>query len=122
MVRVKPHPLTVPQETNQAWSMDFMHDQFSDGRTFRLFNVIDDFNREGLGIQIDLSLPSERVIRSLEQIISWRVDTRAFPLLSHVQISAASGQTNMAHAGRPAPTSEGFGICADSAACTFDDE
>lgn len=52
--------------------MDFMHDQLSDGRTFRLFNVIDDFNREGLGIEVDFSLPSERVIRSLEQIMAWR--------------------------------------------------
>jgi putative transposase len=52
--------------------MDFMHDQLDDGRSFRLFNVIDDFNREGLGIEVDLSLPAERVIRSLEQIIEWR--------------------------------------------------
>ena len=72
MVRVKPEPLTVPDTTNQVWSMDFMHDQLEDGRTFRLFNVIDDFNREALGIEVDFSLPSERVIRSLEQIIEWR--------------------------------------------------
>ena len=52
--------------------MAFMHDQLDDGRNFRLFNVIDDFNREGLGIEVDFSLPSERVIRSLEQIIEWR--------------------------------------------------
>jgi putative transposase len=37
-----------------------------------LFNVIDDFNREGLGIEVDFSLPSERVIRSLEHIMEWR--------------------------------------------------
>ncbi len=49
-----------------------MHDQLSDGRSFRLFNVIDDFNREGLGIEVDFSLPAERVIRSLNQIIEWR--------------------------------------------------
>jgi putative transposase len=55
-----------------VWSMDFMHDQLSDGRSFRLFNVLDDFNREGLGIEVDLSLPSGRVIRALEQIIEWR--------------------------------------------------
>ncbi|GAM53875.1 hypothetical protein EBME_2338 [bacterium endosymbiont of Mortierella elongata FMR23-6] len=48
------------------------NDQLSDGRSIRLFNVIDDFNREGLGIEVDFSLPSERVIRSLEQIIEWR--------------------------------------------------
>lgn len=49
-----------------------MHDQLSDGRSYRLFNVIDDFNREGLCIDVDFSLPSERVIRSLDQIIEWR--------------------------------------------------
>ena len=71
MVREKPDALTVPQELNQVWSMDFMHDQLSDGRTFRLFNVIDDFNREALGIDVDFSLPAPRVIRSLDQVIEW---------------------------------------------------
>ena len=44
----------------------------STGRCILLFNVIDDFNREALGIDVDFSSPSERVIRSLEQIIAWR--------------------------------------------------
>ncbi|GAB3684464.1 hypothetical protein GCM10028792_35580 [Salinisphaera aquimarina] len=57
--------------------MDFMHDQLSDGRGFRWFNVIDDYNREGLGIEVDLSLPSARVIRSLEQIMEWRGKPKA---------------------------------------------
>ena len=70
--REKPEPLAVPEEINQVWSMDFMHDQLSDGRGFRLLNVIDDHNREALGIEIDFSLPSERVIRALKQIIEWR--------------------------------------------------
>jgi putative transposase len=52
--------------------MDFMHDQLADGRSIRLFNVIDDYNREGLGIEVDFSLPAERVIRSLDRIIEWR--------------------------------------------------
>ncbi|QTG35370.1 IS3-like element ISXac2 family transposase [Xanthomonas phaseoli pv. phaseoli] len=72
LVRERPEPLAVPEAINQVWSMDFMHDQLADGRSFRLFNVLDDFNREGLGIEVDLSLPSARVIRSLEQIIEWR--------------------------------------------------
>ena len=72
IVRERPEPLTVPDAINQCWSMDFMHDQLCDGRSYRLFNVIDDFNREALAIEIDLSLPSERVIRALEQIIEWR--------------------------------------------------
>lgn len=52
--------------------MDFMADRLADGRQFRLLNVLDDFNREGLGIEIDFSLPSERVVRALNQIIEWR--------------------------------------------------
>ena len=72
IVREKPEPLAVPEIINQCWSMDFMHDQLSDGRSYRLFNVIDDFNREALSIDIDLSLPSERVVRALDQIIEWR--------------------------------------------------
>lgn len=70
--REKPEPLTVPLAINHCWSMDFMHDQLGDGRTFRLFNVIDDYNREGLGIEVDLSLPALRVTRALDQIIEWR--------------------------------------------------
>jgi putative transposase len=72
LVRQMPDPLLVPNAINEVWSMDFMHDQLSDGRCFRLLNVIDDHNRESLGIEIDFSLPSERVIRALEQIIEWR--------------------------------------------------
>ena len=72
LVRKMPEPLAVPKAINVVWSMDFMHDQLSDGRCFRLFNVIDDYNRESLGIEIDFSLPSERVMRALQQIIEWR--------------------------------------------------
>lgn len=49
-----------------------MHDQLMDWRPFRLLNVIDEFNREALRIEVDFSLPAERLIRELEQIISWR--------------------------------------------------
>jgi putative transposase len=45
-MRASPEPLAVPDAIHQTWSMDVMHHQFSHGRTFRLFNVIDDFNRE----------------------------------------------------------------------------
>lgn len=72
LVREHLEPLAVPDAINEVWSMDFMHDQFSDGRSFRQFNVLDDFNREGLAIEVDLSLPSTLVIWALEQIIEWR--------------------------------------------------
>lgn len=73
-LRIKPkrrlkrdRPLEVGTATaiNQVWSMDFMSDSLSDGRTLRAFNVLDDYSREGLGIEVDLSFPAVRVIRSL---------------------------------------------------------
>jgi len=70
--RDKPDALAVPDAPNMTWSMDFMADRLGDGRQFRLLNVLDDFNREGLGIEVDFSLPAERVIRSLDRIIEWR--------------------------------------------------
>ena len=71
--RDKPEPLAVPDDVpNDTWSMDFMADQLADGRPIRTLNVLDDFSREGLCIEVDFSLPAERVIRSLNQIIEWR--------------------------------------------------
>lgn len=72
LVREKPEPLSVPDTINESWSMDFMHDQLGNSRRYRLLNVIDDYNREALDIEVDFSLPSERVIRTLDQIIEWR--------------------------------------------------
>ncbi|NMI24581.1 DDE-type integrase/transposase/recombinase, partial [Xanthomonas hortorum] len=57
---------------NAGWSIDFMSDALWDGRRFRTFNVIDDFSREALAIEVDLNLPAARVIRTLERIAAWR--------------------------------------------------
>ena len=78
--RDKPDALSVPTAANQVWSMDFMSDSLRDGRTMRTFNVMDDYNREGLAMEVDLSLPSQRVIRSLEQVIEWRGRPQAIRL------------------------------------------
>jgi len=64
-------PLVVPMQANQTWSLDFMSDALSNGRAFRTLNVIDDFNREALWIEVDTSLPAERVVRVLEQLLLW---------------------------------------------------
>lgn len=69
--RIK-QPLTIPTAPNQMWSIDFMSDSLVDGRKFRLFNVIDDFNRESLAIEVDTSLPSLRVLRVLKKLIAQR--------------------------------------------------
>ena len=67
-----PEPLKEPTHPNQVWSLDFMHDQLSDGRSYRLLNVIDDYRREGLVIEAGFSLPALRVIRTLNQLLEWR--------------------------------------------------
>lgn len=67
-----PEPLSVPLAANQCWSIDFMSDSLQCGRRFRTFNVVDDFNREALAIEVDLSLPALRVTRVLERIAAWR--------------------------------------------------
>jgi len=65
-------PLSVPKGINESWSMDFMSDSLTCGRRFRTLNIIDDHNREALNIEIDTSLPTRRVIRSLRQVIEER--------------------------------------------------
>ncbi len=67
-----PLPLVVPPEANQVWSADFMSDVLWDGRRFRTFNVIDDFNREALAVEIDTGISAQRVVRILDQIAVWR--------------------------------------------------
>tara|TARA_R100000687_G_scaffold82893_1_gene83725 strand:+ start:1906 stop:2619 length:714 start_codon:yes stop_codon:yes gene_type:complete len=67
-----PEPLCVPELTNHCWSIDFMADSLRCGRRFRTFNVVDDFNREALAIEVDLNLPALRVIRTLDRAAAWR--------------------------------------------------
>jgi putative transposase len=65
-------PLVVPPQRNETWSADFMSDSLWSGRRFRTFNVIDDYNREALRIEIDTSLPAARVVRALDELIELR--------------------------------------------------
>jgi putative transposase len=61
-------PLLVPQQPNQVWSADFMNDALYAGSRFRTFNVIDDFNREAIAIEIDTSITARRLIRVFERL------------------------------------------------------
>lgn len=63
-----PMPLLVPSRPDEVWSADFMSDTLYNGVRFRTFNVLDDFNREALAIEIDTSLPSQRLVRVFEQL------------------------------------------------------
>lgn len=70
--RGKPDALSVPISINQVLSMNFMSDSLIDGCSIHTFNVIDDYNRKGLAFDVDLLMPSLRVIRALEQVIERR--------------------------------------------------
>jgi len=70
--RLPSQPLMVPEQANLCWSADFMSDALYSGQRLFTFNVVDDFNREGLGIEVDINLPAPRVIRVLDRIAAWR--------------------------------------------------
>jgi len=70
-LRIK-QPLLTPERPNQVWSADFMCDTLCSGNRFRTFNVIDDFNRECLAVEIDSSITGRRLIRVFERLKSER--------------------------------------------------
>jgi putative transposase len=63
--------------TNQTWAVDFIHDSLLSGRHFRAFAVLDQWSRESLAIEVDLSLTGERVTRVLERLRT----TRGLPIV-----------------------------------------
>jgi putative transposase len=73
--RIK-EPLSVPQGLNYCWSADFMSDALVYGRKVRILNIMDDYNREVLAVEADFSMPAERVINIMEQVIERRSKPR----------------------------------------------
>ena len=67
-----PQRLMAPEMANLSWSVDFMSDVLYGGQRFRTFNVVDDFNREALAIEVDTNLPAARVTRVLDRVAAWR--------------------------------------------------
>ncbi len=61
-------PLPVPSAPNQRWSMDFVHDQLACARSFRVLNVVDDYNRECVGQLVDRSIGGARVAKFLTEL------------------------------------------------------
>ncbi len=76
-VAVPREPMATPQQMNQRWSMDFVHDMLQNGRRIRMLNVVDDCTRECLAIETDTSLPGTRVIAVLERLAELRGLPRA---------------------------------------------
>jgi putative transposase len=65
-------PMSIPQDQNLRWSLDFVMDTLSSGRRFRVLTLVDDFTRECLCLVVDTSLTALRVVRELGQIIESR--------------------------------------------------
>jgi putative transposase len=65
-------PMETPVAANQRWSLDFVADQLTDGRRFRILEVYDDCTRECLALVADTSIGGRRVARELDAIIAWR--------------------------------------------------
>ncbi|MEY9101248.1 putative transposase [Sinorhizobium fredii] len=65
-------PMLIPMTANDRWSLDFVSDQLTDGRRFRILTVVDDCTRECLGLIADTSLSGLRVARELDRIIQAR--------------------------------------------------
>jgi putative transposase len=64
--------LPLPGGQNERWSMDFMTDTLADARTFRTLNIVDDYSREAVAIEVGRSIPASRVIRVLERLARTR--------------------------------------------------
>ncbi|MEY9459742.1 transposase InsO family protein [Bradyrhizobium ottawaense] len=65
-------PMTVPMAPNDRWSLDFVSDQLTDGRRFRILTVVDDCTRECLALVADTSLSGARVARELDRLVMER--------------------------------------------------
>jgi putative transposase len=61
-------PMPVPTQANERWSMDFVRDTLGDGRAFRALTIVDDCTREAPAIEVDFSLPGERVVAVLDRL------------------------------------------------------
>ncbi|RHZ90726.1 transposase, partial [Rhodopseudomonas palustris] len=65
-------PMIVPVLPNDRWSLDFVSDQMTDGRRFRILTVVDDCTRECLALVVDTSLSGARVARELDRLVAER--------------------------------------------------
>jgi len=110
-----PVPLEQPQRPNQSWSLDFMSDALTSGCAFRTLNILDDFSRQALWIEVDVSLPAERVTRVLDAVIAWhgqpqpiRLDNGPELISQHMRRWAAQRGIQLQHIQPGKPAQNGY--------------
>lgn len=64
--------LQQPERVNETWSIDFMSDALTNGRAIRTFNIMDDYNREALWIDVKYSFPADQMTKILDRVAEWR--------------------------------------------------
>jgi transposase InsO family protein len=88
-------PLAAPSGLNQIWALDFMADALYGGRAFRKLNLIDEGNRQVLGIEVAHSIPGLRVIRVMEQLIDLHGKPRALRLDNGPELTSVAFTENI---------------------------
>jgi putative transposase len=103
-------PIETPVAANQRWSLDFLSDQLTDGRRFRIFAVVDDCTRECLALAADTSLSGLRVARELDDIVRRRGQptTIVSDNGTEPKVGAASSPRTRSLAGQTRPASAGI--------------
>ena len=76
-----------PIRPNVVWAMDFQFDTTADGRQIKMLNVIDEFTREALAIEVDRSIDADQVVKVLRptRCPAWRTGVRALRQRSRVR-------------------------------------
>jgi len=79
--------LLQPTRPNLTWSIDFMEDRLENGRKFRTFNILDDYNREALAIEVDYSFPSLKVIERVKRVLNGEANQRRSAVIMGLSLS-----------------------------------
>jgi putative transposase len=119
-------PILIEAKANARWSLDFVHDQFANGRRFRVLNIIDDVTRECLAAIPDTSLSSRRVVRELTELIGRRgkpgliVSDNGTELTSNAELSRAQEANVTWHFIAPGKPMQ-YGFCESFNGCMRDE-
>lgn len=116
-------PQEVLTRANQQWVVDFVHDRLNDGRSFRIFSVVDGYTRECLALEADTSFASQRVSRVLDDVIAERTKPETIRMDNELNASSNLQRGDSIPGDRPEGRQVVHGAVFDAAgAVVFHDE